>query len=89
MDETQLGTYATYTYIICMVISVTIIIFYSSLTIQTRYITIPSPSISTFEALQETYSETLNCPCSEPAVPHEHMFVFPDPMYHPVKHDSF
>ena len=85
MDEPQLGVYATYTYIILMVVSAIIIIFYASLTIQTRYITILSPSLSTFETLQKTYSETLNCPCSEPGVPHENMFVFPDPVYHPVK----
>ena len=85
MDRPQLEIYSTYIWVILMVASVVTIAFYSSLTTQTLFITVPTPSLSTFETLQKTYSKTLNCPCSEPAIYHMNMLTFPDPVYHQVK----
>lgn len=85
IDDPRLGTYATYIYVISMVISVAILIFYSAITIQTRYITIISPSLSIFETLQKTYSKTLTCPCTEPSISHDKILGIADPIYHPVK----
>ena len=85
MDEPQLGTYATYIYIVLMLMSVSIIIFYWLLTIQTYSVTITTPSLSTFEQLQQTYSGKLTWPCSQLAVSHNKMFTGSDPTYHQVK----
>lgn len=85
MDKPLLEIYATYVYIILLVTCVTIIGLYSSLTIQTQSVIISKPSLSTFEKLQNTYSKTLNCPCSEISVPHSSMFIVSDPIYHQVK----
>ena len=85
MDELQLGVYATYIYVVLMIISVAILIFYSAITIQTHIITIPTPSLSNFEMLLQTYTDTLNCPCSEPAVYYDNMLTFSYPIYHQVK----
>ncbi len=84
MDETLLEIYATYIYCTLLITCVIIIAFYSSLTIQTESVTISTPSLSTFETLYETYSETLKCPCSEIAVSYTDMFTVSDPIYHQV-----
>ena len=84
-EESLPGVYATYIYVILLLTCITILGVYSLLTIQTHSVTISTPSLSTFEMLYETYSETLNCPCSELAVTYKNMFISSDPVYHQVK----
>ncbi|CAF4341514.1 unnamed protein product [Rotaria sp. Silwood2] len=56
---------ATRIYILCLGISISILIVYTLLIIQTHLIIINNPSLIEFEDLQKNskYSSTLNCPC--------------------------
>ena len=84
-EESLPGIYTTYIYAILLIISVAILAFYSLLIVQTHSVTISTPSLSTFETLHNAYSETLDCPCSQLAIPHTKIYNFSDPVYHPVR----
>ncbi|UJR29650.1 hypothetical protein I4U23_017198 [Adineta vaga] len=58
------GIYATRFYILCLILGLVILIFYSSISTQIRSITIQKPSFEIYKQLFEQYPSTLTCPCS-------------------------
>lgn len=79
------GIYTTYIYAVLMTACIAILGFYALMTVQIHSVTISNPSLSDFEMLYKTYSETLHCPCSRLTILHDKMFILPDPVYHQVK----
>jgi hypothetical protein len=76
---------ATRVYIILVATSVIILAFYSSVTVHTLTVLVLAPSLDTFERLQNDYSSTLVCPCSELAIPNGKMITISSPRYHQVR----
>lgn len=56
---------STYVYIIFMSVCFIILTIYAALIQHTQTIQIPSPSISTYRALENQYGAEISCPCSK------------------------
>ena len=85
MNDQRLGIRATRVYVILLVISLIVMTFYSSLTVYTRFITVPTPSRVTFEQLQSLNQLTLTCRCTQVVMPHERIMDISYPQYHQVR----
>lgn len=80
-----MGIVATRFYAIVLIISVTVLAFYSSLTVHVVTVTTSYPSRDTFEHLYQIYPLTLTCPCSQIAIPQEKMVDILSPRFHQVR----
>lgn len=87
LTNQRLGIYATRVYVIVLVLIITILTLYMSITPHTSYITVVNPSVTTFEKLQAQYSNTLSCPCSDVQIPNSDMILVSDPRFHQVRLD--
>lgn len=75
--------FITRIYLILLFISVIIITLFTSITPETIYFTIQSPSLKDFIQLYDQYPLTLNCPCSKAAI--DKLFISTiEPQYHEV-----
>ena len=74
---------ATRAYILLFIASISIVLIYSSLEEVVGSVTVQSPSLYTFERLQNEYSATLKCPCSQTCIRHD-QFLNVTPVYHQV-----
>ena len=79
---------STRLYIIFLSIALLILIVFTSLTIQTRIITVKSPSLVDFDYLSNKYPLTLSCSCSKTLIPYEQFITF-DLEYHQVCSSDF
>lgn len=82
-DQRQ-GIRATRVYVALLMASAVAMMFYSSLTIYTRSITVLTPSQATFERLADLYPLTLVCPCAQLTMLHEQMIIISFPRFHQV-----
>ncbi|UJR24141.1 hypothetical protein I4U23_027107 [Adineta vaga] len=73
----------TRVYLITLATAIIIIIFYTSITFRLKNEIVDNPSQTTFEILQETYSSTLKCSCSDITIPYG-SFISISPILHPV-----
>ena len=78
---------STQIYIVLMAIGLTILLIHTSIAEETSTITIRSPSQTTIERLFEEYPESLNCPCTNIAIPYD-TFVQVNVTYHQVRLSS-
>ncbi|CAF0949480.1 unnamed protein product [Adineta ricciae] len=58
------GLYSTRLYIISYIIGIIALVFYTSISVQMRSITVYEPSLIEYERLYAEYGRTLICPCS-------------------------
>ena len=82
------GRIATRFYLIVLVNTVSILIVYTSLSLQTVDKTIESPSSKQYEEFQKRYSDTLQCPCSVISIPYEE-FIEVTPIFHQLCSSDF
>ncbi|CAF4114891.1 unnamed protein product [Adineta steineri] len=75
-------------YIILLSLSLGIIIFFTSFSLQTRTITVLSPSQTTFSYLQDQQKSSLSCLCSQASIQHD-VFLSISPRLHQVCSSDF
>lgn len=80
----MVGILATRAFISLLIASIITLVFYSATIVYTRTIVVPKPSLSTFEVLQDSYADTITCPCSEPATPYGKMMTLEVLRFHQV-----
>lgn len=68
-DAHLLSIKASRIYALLLTISVLIVVIFKGLDQAIVVVTIPSPSLATFEHLQAMYPTTLSCSCQQIAVP--------------------
>ncbi|CAF4180388.1 unnamed protein product, partial [Adineta steineri] len=75
--------YSTRIYIICLIIALVSLIFYTILIVQTKQIQInnPSPDITRYLQSQSEFSSSVQCPCTNISVPYEEIVTL-QPSYH-------
>jgi hypothetical protein len=77
----QTGQWATRIYLVLLIGSLAIFIFYSSLTYNTETIIEPQPILNTFRALQSNKKQDLSCPCKQISIPQSSLISF-SPEFH-------
>ncbi|CAF1513281.1 unnamed protein product [Adineta ricciae] len=82
------GIYSTRVCLFCLIIAMIILIFYTSISIQTRSITVYQPSLDEYDYLYAQYSSTLKCPCSRLSAPYS-LIIHLEPEYHQVCSSDF
>ncbi|CAF0777339.1 unnamed protein product [Adineta steineri] len=75
-------------YLILMTSAMTVLIFYTFLSMQTMNKTIMSPAQDQYEELQERYPDTLQCFCTEISIPYGELIEI-KPIYHQVCTSDF
>lgn len=75
-------------YIITLIITLIILILYTSLDEQSISVIIKAPTLTEYEKLQIKYPNTLNCPCDHVAVNYE-SFIVLQPSYHNICSSDF
>ena len=87
IDDHQ-GRLATRVYLLLMTVLLITLIIYTDQSIQTFTITLQSPSQSQYEHLQQLYSDSLRCPCSNISIPYGD-FLQVTPTYHQLCSSTF
>lgn len=80
-DELHQQRITTRVFILCFALSLSILSFYTLLSIQTETIIKNNPNRTDYEYLQDLYPVTLKCTCSLVAVPHSN-FISISPRFH-------
>ncbi|CAF1473828.1 unnamed protein product [Adineta ricciae] len=83
MDEIKEQRIITRCYLVLFAISVSILIVFTTINAKTNTVTVSNPSLNTYKELQNSYSSTLKCACSESAM-HYETFVSLSPIFHQV-----
>jgi hypothetical protein len=71
-----------------MIIALSVLVLYTSLTIVTQTVTIKQPSVNVYTDLQTKYSQTLICPCTNISINYEQFISF-HPTFHQVCSSDF
>jgi hypothetical protein len=79
---------ATRLFLMFFSISVCILMAYTSLSLRMRSKTIQTPSHSIYEQLQGQYPDTLQCPCTQIAIPYG-KFIRVQPLFHQICSSDF
>lgn len=89
-DEQQLRNelISTRIFIFSLLISVLVLLVYTSQVQVTQTITIDSPSLAVYTSLYHDYAQTLTCPCKNIAIAQQE-FIALDPTYHQVCNSDF
>ena len=82
------GRITTRLYILLLTGTISILIVYTSISIQTINQTIQSPPQELYEVLQKQYPHTLQCPCSVVAIPYKELIEVM-PVYHQLCRSDF
>ena len=80
--------WATRIYVVLFVLSVLIVLIFNGISAQTHFVTVSSPSVTTFEQLSIDYPLTLTCPCSQSSILYKRFLAF-NPEYHQVCSSRF
>ena len=75
-------------FVVLMMITLSVLILFTSLTIVTQTVTIQQPSINLYIELQSKYSQTLICPCTQIEVDYE-QFISYHPTFHQICSSDF
>ncbi|CAF0824433.1 unnamed protein product [Adineta ricciae] len=86
-DETD-GLYSTRLYIISYIIGIIVLVFYTSISVQMRSITVHEPSLAEYERLYGKYGRTLICPCRHLSVSYSSI-IHLEVEYHQVCSSEF
>ena len=79
---------STRLYSIFLFITLLMLIFFTGFTIQTRIVSVSTPSMTEFEHLSLKYPLTLSCPCSQMTIPYKQFLTF-SPQYHQICSSEF
>ena len=84
-DPYQLATerITTRVYLISLALSISILIFYTSISPRFEIITIRNPLGDDFNKFYEQYRSTLHCPCHQITIAYG-LFMSISPVFHPV-----
>lgn len=77
------GIYSTRLYIVSLITSVVVLVFYASISVQLQSVTVHAPSQSDYASLYEEHPSTLMCSCSRLSVEHA-LITHIEPRYHQV-----
>ncbi|CAF4106479.1 unnamed protein product [Adineta steineri] len=77
------GIYSTRVYLLSFVVGIIILVFYASISVQIRSITVYQPSLNEYERLYKRYSSTLVCPCTNLSISYSSIIDIV-PHYHQV-----
>ncbi|CAF3965240.1 unnamed protein product, partial [Adineta steineri] len=88
IDDIKLQRITTRLYLVLLASSVCIFLLYKSLDVQTTNIIVSKPSLTTYKQLQKSYNNSLECSCSNIAVPFE-KFVTWSPRLHQLCSSDF
>ncbi|CAF4216687.1 unnamed protein product, partial [Adineta steineri] len=80
---------ATRFYTIFFLIALLVIIIFSAFYLHIHPITISTPTLSTFESLQDQYSSSLSCPCSQITIRYANFVTVEPRNYHQVCFSNF
>jgi hypothetical protein len=75
--------YTTRIYLILLLLTVIILVLFTSIRPQSIRVIIKSPSLTEFNQLYNQYPVTLNCPCNKPAIDKQ-FICHMKPQYHEV-----
>ncbi len=70
-NELRIQRMSTRLFIFLWIFSMTVLLFYTSLIIITKTITVETPSFAEYSDLISTYNQTLVCPCSNISITHD------------------
>ena len=76
--------WSTRLYLTLLFLSLFVLVFYTAIAEQTVSKLVKNPSYDTFNSLQDTYGDTLKCPCSVIAIEYR-TFVTMEPKFHQVQ----
>ena len=79
---------STRLFIVLMIITLSVLVLYTSLTIITQTVTIKQPTVNVYTELQTKYSQTLICPCTQISIDYEQFISF-DPTFHQICSSDF
>ncbi|CAF4486388.1 unnamed protein product, partial [Didymodactylos carnosus] len=79
---------STRLYILLLIISFVILVFYSSLIRITQTVIVNEPSITKYTQIYERYSQTLSCPCDRISVSYKDIIQI-QPFYHQICSSDF
>ena len=82
------GLYSTRLYIISYIIGIIVLVFYTSISVQIRSITVDEPSLNEYERLYAKYGRTLICPCSHLSMSYSSI-IHLEAQYHQVCSSEF
>ncbi|CAF3953325.1 unnamed protein product, partial [Rotaria sp. Silwood1] len=88
LSRVRHGRIASRLYIILFTVFISVLIVYTSLSVQTISQTVASPTQEQYEKLLKQYSQTLQCPCTTISIPYED-FLRVAPIYHQVCSSDF
>ena len=66
-----------------------LLVCYTGLAQETKIVTVPQPSQSTYERLRTQYSDTLQCPCGNVSIPNKDFTVHLEAILHPICSSGF
>lgn len=81
--ERRTAKISTWIYLVVLCLSIIIIVLSTSLNVRIENKIVENPSLNDFRDLEKKYSGSLQCPCSQIAIPH-HSFISSFPRFHPV-----
>jgi len=79
---------SSHLFVILMVITLSVLVLFTSLSIITETVTIKQPTINVYIELQTKYSQTLVCPCTQIEVDYEQFISF-HPTFHQICTSDF
>ena len=79
---------ATRLFIVLMIIALSVLVLYSSLTIITQTVTVEEPTVNVYNEFQVKHSQTLVCPCTQIAIDYEQFISF-HPTFHQICSSDF
>ena len=80
--------WSTRLYLILMLVSLLVLVSYTALGARIVNETVENPSHTVFEKLQQTYSRTLKCPCSQISIEYQAFFQL-KPIFHQICSSAF
>lgn len=83
-NDVRIGIRATRIFMALLTVAIVVIVFYTSITVNIRLITVSNPSIDDFGRLYEKLSETLVCPCTKVAIHYRDILTVSIARYHQV-----
>ncbi|CAF1223075.1 unnamed protein product [Didymodactylos carnosus] len=86
--EIKNQVYATRLFIITFTAALTVLVIYTSLIAITVTVTVKSPTLEHYSELQEKYSQTLLCPCTQMSIPYGKLIQL-SASYHQVCSSQF
>jgi len=82
------GLESTRIYVVSLIIGILTLVFYATMSIQIRTVTVYQPSLNKYESLYDIYSSALVCPCTNLSISYGSIMNV-QPRYHQVCSSDF